>query len=797
MRAKNETANTRLGLLSSSRITLPQVFLFNLIMAAVIFVPFIIKDGGTLFMVADWNRQQIPFNTYANHAIKTGQTAWSQASDLGTSFVGAFSFYNLGSPFFWLSLIFPPAAFRYLIGPLFMIKLATAGVTSYAFIRRFTKTDMAAFAGGLLYAWSGFQLTNFQFNHFHDVTAFFPLMLIALEQLVVEKKRGRFALAVALGAMINYFFFIGQVLFVVIYFIGRFGFNRSIGKSERRRAFLHCLLEGVLGVGLACFILLPSVLFVAGNPRSELLILEQELMNLFVYRDPRRYLMLIRAFLFPPDPMSAQSAVYNANYQSVAVWLPLVGIVPLGAYLIRKKDWLAKLLWFFGLMAFIPVLNSMFLAFNSAYYARWFYMPILLASLASVRTLEELPRVDQPARQRRALRIIVIPALLTLTFIILTLIASYPEGSPLTHRWPEWIFNISLALISLGVMYLLIANLSGRALLRYLSLAIVPIVILNSWFNVGRMQMLYSYDRPQPTKDLIYDAGPKIAAELPGEDSLDRIYHSSVNWNLSFQLDRPTASSFLSTVSGQIWTFYDSLDISRFVYTELPLEEGEPLRDFLSVRYRIEEYELPDYDLLFVIPTESGTIYVHEVPQDRYIPMGFAMNQWVDRDDFMELPKEERMQALTTAIVLSEEEVGEMEEHSFNQLLTEVDVSELTITLEQQRDNAQVLRNSAPQSLIREKNGWTAQYTREEPGLAYYTVPADPGWGAEVNGDEVPIVEANGFMLVEIPAGDSELRFSYEVPGQTTGIIISAISLLGIVGWTIFAKRTKADDPKP
>jgi uncharacterized membrane protein YfhO len=74
-----------------------------------------------------------------------------------------------------------------------------------------------AFLGALLYAFSGFMTFNFFFNHFHEVAIFFPLILIALEELVINNRRGVFALAVAANAMINYWFFIGSAIFVVIY----------------------------------------------------------------------------------------------------------------------------------------------------------------------------------------------------------------------------------------------------------------------------------------------------------------------------------------------------------------------------------------------------------------------------------------------------------------------------------------------------------------------------------------------------------------------------------------------------
>ena len=47
---------------------------------------------------------------------------------------------------------------------------------------------------------------------------FFPLLLIGMEELVQNNRRGFFAVAVALNAVVNYWFFIGSAVFCILYF---------------------------------------------------------------------------------------------------------------------------------------------------------------------------------------------------------------------------------------------------------------------------------------------------------------------------------------------------------------------------------------------------------------------------------------------------------------------------------------------------------------------------------------------------------------------------------------------------
>ena len=177
------------------------VFFIALVCAACFFVPFMIYDGGYFLFFGDFNVQQIPFYKLCHEAIRNGEIGWSFTTDLGANFIGSYTFYNITSPFFWLTLPFPNSWVPYFMGPLLILKFACAALTAFLFIRRFTRYDYTAKLGALLYAFSGFSIYNIFFNHFHEAIVFFPLLLLAFEMLVTENKRGVFAVTVAVCAM--------------------------------------------------------------------------------------------------------------------------------------------------------------------------------------------------------------------------------------------------------------------------------------------------------------------------------------------------------------------------------------------------------------------------------------------------------------------------------------------------------------------------------------------------------------------------------------------------------------------
>lgn len=359
-------------------------FLLSLILGMIIIVPNMIAGKGIFSLVADFDMQQIPFNMMINNSIKEGSILWTWYNELGSNFIGTFSFYNLFSPFNIIGYLFPASWFPYLIGPIFILKYGIAGLTSYLFLKRYVKNKNYAIIGSLLYTFSGFQLTNTLFYHFHDVVAFFPLLLYTLDNLVYDNKNVWFSLSVALAAFTNWFFFIGEVVFIIMYYI-----IKIIAKDYKFniKLLFTVLFEGLIGTLLAAVVLIPSFLFTISNPRISD---SWNLINMFKYWDLGVYFEIVRSFIFPSEIMNPRAFLTEGNYSSVELYLPFVGVVLASSCVFKKpKNWESILMITCVIFMIVPILNSSFFAFKINYYARWFYMPILIMSLLSIKALEE------------------------------------------------------------------------------------------------------------------------------------------------------------------------------------------------------------------------------------------------------------------------------------------------------------------------------------------------------------------------------------------------------------------------
>ena len=788
-------------------------FVIALITAAALFVPYMIMGEGYFIFYGDFNVQMIPFYKEAHRAIKAGDIFWSWNTDLGANFIGSYSYYLIGSPFFWLTIPFPNWFVPYLMGPLLMLKFACAAFTSYCYIRRFTRTPQAARIGGLLYAFSGFSVYNIFFNMFHEPIIVFPLLLLALELLITENRRFVFALAVALCAVTNYFFFFGMVVFTVIYFFVRL-FSGAI--KVRISRFFVIAFEAVLGVALSAFLLLPSILAILGNSRISEVMLGW---NAIMYGKEQIYANILECFFFPPD-IPARPVFFpgaNVKWSSLGGWLPLFSMVGVFVWFSQRKNhWLKRVIGISVFMAMVPILNSAFYAFNSAYYARWFYMPILMMCLATV-SLTEDSKVDWSSGYKWVLGITIAVTLVIGLFpqksndndgLIFGLYSQSEDGMYVFRFWVTCAIAI-LSLVILGMLLKLIkTDRKGFYRGATVCVCIISAVYGNFFIACGRS---HSYD----PKEIMIDQ--LIEGEVDLEDSSNfRVdVYDGVD-NTSMYLGLPGINAFHSVVPGSIMDFYNYIGVERSVGSR-PKTDVPAIRPLLSVKYLLNrknedaekfidedgETLMPDYEYV----KTSGGYYIYE--NKNYIPYGFSYNYYMNYDFCDSYAESNRSYLMLKAILLTNEQI-----QKYGYLLENIedlelppynygeDGASLSLTDEAMAYDCEQLKQTSADSFETDNNGFTAKVTRDKENLVFFSVPYDEGWSATVNGKEVEIEKVNvGFMAVKVDAGVSEIRFNYTAPGLVNGLLITggacALLLIYILIWSIYKKHHSPENCYP
>ena len=771
----------------SDKNNLLKVFVTAVVTSAVIFLPFLILDNGLFLFYGDYNVQQIPFYKLAHEAVRSGSIWWNWNTDLGANFIGSYSFYLLGSPFFWLTIPFPTDFVPYLMAPLFILKFGVSAVTSYAFIARFTKTKEYAVFGAMLYAFSGFSIYNIFFNHFNDVIALFPLMLIALEEFIVNNRKGVFALTVGLMAVLNYFFFAGQVVFIVIYFFAR---STSQDFKYNLKKFLCLAFESLLGVALAAFLMLPSYLAIADNSRISGHLTGW---NMLTYENVQRYLLIFESFFFPPD-IPARPNFFpdsNANWSSVAAFLPLVSMAGVIAFMLEKRrNFIKYIISICVFMAFIPFLNSAFYAFNNSYYARWFYMLILIMALASAIAFESVSSENLMRGLKRT-------AVVTGAFAVIGIVPSMNDDGklewfsmpPFPERFWAYVAIAAVCLAATAVIIKFLLRKSYLPIVLTCGVCIISVIYGILFIGTGK-QHSYSYTQ-------VVDMGLNAEFSLPeSETGMYRIdvYDGMDNYPMFWKM--PTIQAFHSIVPASVYEFYEGIGVERAVASR-PETSHRGLRALTSVKYQFafegtdsEELYIPGFEYF---DTQNGfDIYENKY----YLPMGFVYDTYITQEDYDSLDEYDRENVMLKSVLLSEAQI-----RKYGNILTKTPYNEIGY-MDDEEYLAECEKKSYNAISYFETNndGFECRINIEDSHdkLLFLSVPYDEGFTAYVNGQKTDIEKVNtGFCAVKVSSGENVIKFVYRTPGLYQGMIISAAALLILIVYILlFVLLAKRDRKK-
>lgn len=785
-------------------------FFLVLAMGMMLFIPFLIYDKGIFIYYGDYNAQQIPFYQLAHRAVRAGEIGWNWGTDLGANFIGSYSFYLLGSPFFWLTLPFPTAWVPYLMAPLLALKMAFASLTAYGYTRRFVSPRLAVVAG-VLYAFSGFSIYNIFFNHFHEALIWFPLLLLGMERYMQDGRKGLFAFAVLMSALNNYYFFIGQAIFLMIYWVIR----AMSGEWERcGRRFFGLWLEALLGTAGAAVLLLPSFYAVIQNGRTEELL---EGWRLLIYSTEQRPLDILHSFFFPPDHPARANFLPDANnnWSSMSAWVPVFGCTGAIAYFQSRKhtDWLRRLLIVLVLCAFIPALNAAFQLFNAMYYARWFYMLTLMLILATLRCFEEDTRVEWSRAIGWAGGVTAAYAL-CIGLIPESWTPDAETGKVALGLYKDpirfWVF-VGVAVICLALTALLARQhrVNKQGFFAAVTSVCVAVSVIGGWGYLTYGKATGNYPSHYVVDKLINNE-PYV---LPNSNEFSRVdMHKGMDnqgmyWNL------PTIHAFHSIVPGSVMDFYPTVGVTRSVGSR-PQSEYYALRSLLSVRwlfdYAQEEGDVQLYnkkpedyftvDGVTAMPgwelyDQQNGFYVYE--NKNYIPMGFTYEGYITRSEYDSLDMQDRHLALLKAIV-----VEDADEDKVAMTLPHLETDRMVFSREQYAADCASRATGAAKQFITDAKGFSATIDLEVGNLVFFSVPYEEGWSATVNGQKAEIIRTNvGFMAVKCPADtDVTIRFDYTTPGLMAGVYISGGVLLLLAVYWLFCsiRRRKAPEaPAP
>lgn len=753
------------------------------ITAALFFLPFYILDGGFFHYAGDFNSQQISFYRYMNGFIKGSgypdsaftpvHNTFSWATDLGSGVMNAYSFYLYGSPFFWFSLIFPQNWLPYLMVPLLVLKFAVAGGGAYLYLRRYVRNTDYAVLGACLYTFSGFAVYNIFFNHFVDVVALFPYLLWSLDEALYKKRHGLFAFWVAVNLLNNYFFFIGQVVFLVIYFICKLStrdFRLTVGK------FALLAFESLLGVAMGSLLLMPAILSLLQNPRT---IDVSSGWGFLTYSKVQQYLAILLSWIMPPDSPYLTSIWSEGviKWTSMSAYLPLCSLAGAAAYWRAKHgDSKKRIVGTCAVFALVPVLNSAFYAFNSSYYARWYYMPVLILAAMTANALENHNTdLDSPANGISWLMIA------TLAFAVV------PVKDTDTGSWSFGVLKNPgqyCAVLGFGLLGLLLYRSlcrKWRADSRFaqrMTAAVLAFAFLFSVVHIG----IGKFGQWNTDSDLVEQDTNALLLKNDLPEGSYRVDTYEIHDNIGMWLDKSCLQYFGSTAAPSILSFYPALGVKRDVRSE-PELSNYALRGLLSVEYLITT---PEKQGAFEAEADDGWAYAFAKDgyvvyrNENYVPMGFTYDYYLTESEYEETAKTTRSNLLMRTLVLSDEDA-----ETYGKYLTHLPEGKREeLYYDSYVEDCRSRRATAASVFEMNNSGFHAEITLKDEELVFFSVPYDDGFTAYVNGEETMIAKVDeGLMAVLCPAGENSIDFVYEPDGIR---LSRPLTLGGIAVWLVY-----------
>lgn len=756
-----------------------KVFSVAVAAAICIILPIIIANNGNLYLIGDYMTQQIPFIRECRRMLRTGAPFWSSNTLFGANFLGSYAFYNYGSPFYWPLYILPESLTGIGLSVTFVIRHGVAALTSYMYLKRYSKNHHLVFIGALIYTFSAFTMDATYYLHFIDVIAVFPLLLYLTDEALENRKKVLFALAVMLNAMINYYFFFSTSVFFLIYLVFK---ALPDGKKHTVKDAARCVGYYALGGIASMIILLPAAMtlletYKATNSFSG--IISRGLGNI-----PQVIILLINTVL-PSDGIMGSAVGFNySEFNSNVAFTPFFGAVFLFIALKKKKpsEWYFRLMKFLFVLTLLPFANGIFCFFTNLSYTRWWYAFVLISVLASIKIIEEKPTADELKKSAKNITVIsasILGGLLAVKILFAYILknlqfgflpeaaVNYLKNTGLLSEFTaeDLRYFITLVLMTCATYIpLWLFFRKGKTFDAKKALPVVAIICIFSY----SLYLVNETNLTANRNDAYKGSDIAVSEEVS--------YTSRTNYNYSFAnypaiANEPGITAFHSLKSHSSAEFCRLAGYANTLHSfDKRYSDSPAIQTVLSIEKLVD-------------PKGNA----RKAPY--YSPFGYSYAYYVLDEGFdYTTDKEEnnrRLELMTKACIVDKETAEKIS--GVAQLLTDTGSINLENTC---REN----NKTAASNFVITSEGFTATSIGDKERLIYFSIPHDRGWSAYVNGEEKEILTLNGGMMgIIVPEGESEIEFIFRTPGLSAGIIISASSLiiLGILAIIELKKRKR------
>ena len=721
-----------------------------------------------------------------------GLPRWSFYAGMGQNISGLI----IADPFTWLLYFAHADHIAYLAGYIEALKLITAGVFFYLFLRQLNITAYAAITGALCFACCGFIVLGTCWYQHSAEACQAAFLLFSIEKLL-HKKWCYFPFAVALiGVTIPFNLYMFSIIIVVYVFVrlyDQYGWSKVLLTT-----FGQLFGLGVLGVGMGAFFILPKVQMMLDSPRvSGDAAYFSALLSTPVFQLDGLLDNLTKiGRLFSNDMLGVGSYFTGAeNYLEAPLFyaglLSLLLFPQLFPFLSKKRKWMMGVVCVCALLPFVfPFLRYALWLFAGKYYRLLsFFVALVLIMYATVSLhyITLLRRINYPTLAG------------TLLFLIFLLYMPNIFGVSNPNQAEMNLFqsNIQwLCLFFLLLYAILIGLLPWKNAVRIIKPVLVGLLLIELAFmanttvnkrdivdademesktgyndySIDAVNLLHRFDSSFYRIQKTYGSGTAIHGSL--KDPMMQRFYGTTSY---LQFNQSHYVRFLLAVNlippdlegdHKEWAtrWITGLTVDR------PL-----LQIFGNVHYNFSKQPLPPQLLLLNdYITKTGDIHIYK--NKFSLPFGYTYSHYMTRRDFDGLADKDI--ALLNAVIIDSQDMARY----VSLFRLRQPVSPDRYTLSHLASDVDRLKEDAFHISRFSQNNIKGNITLARDKLLFFTIPFDKGWKAFDYGKEIQIEMVNiGFSGLLLCAGAHEIELRFEPAGYYPSLIISLFSLLAFI----------------
>lgn len=209
------------------------------------------------------------FNQTIRNAFQNGFSMLSWDMGLGMDIIGQYSYYVIGDPFAYISLLFPMEWLETAYSALVILRMYCVGLAFIAYCKYQKKDGISVLIGAICYTFCGFVLyAGVRHPYFTNAVILLPLTFIAIEKLLRENKKSFLIFMVFISAISNYYFFYMITVIDVIYAVIKYIFEYNQGIKDFFKKVFTAGLCYLVGIMMASVILLPTIYAFLNSART-------------------------------------------------------------------------------------------------------------------------------------------------------------------------------------------------------------------------------------------------------------------------------------------------------------------------------------------------------------------------------------------------------------------------------------------------------------------------------------------------------------------------------------------------